>query len=63
MVLGNECEPRLRMQSKLGIKVVDILSAHSIQETHVIVSERKELVKGISLTIIRISVAGSVVVA
>ena len=63
MVLDDGCKPRLRMKGHLDIEVVDILPAYPIQETHIIVSEGKELVKGVALTIIRIFVARSVVVA
>src|SRR5207248_2638364 len=45
VILGQERDPRLRVERDLRIDVVDILSAHIVNEPKVIVTEWEQLVE------------------
>lgn len=48
MVLAEKCHPWLRMQSELGIEIVDILPPYLVDIAKIIVTERKKLVERIA---------------
>ncbi len=45
MVLGNEHNPIIGVECKLGVQVVDILTSDHINKAHVVMAEREQLVK------------------
>ena len=63
VVLRDECDPRHRVHGELRVEVMNILTSDTIQETHIVVTEWKQLVERIAAAIGMAAVAGCEVVA